>query len=94
MIRHTTNPIWNQSIVFGGLSWDEEIMVEIKTVKKFTVNEQLCSFTFKIRDMMTDAKTGGIDEDPLQSFTLTGERAHAMLHAIFEFDPPVRADRK
>ena len=50
--KKTMSPVWNQSLVFNNLDYDDELKVEIKANRQFQINDFLCGFDFKVRDMM------------------------------------------
>ena len=61
--------------------------VEVKSERQFAANELLCGVEFTVHDVMGTARD---NDDP--SFKLRGEKAAGVLHATFEFDPPVPCD--
>lgn len=85
--RKTLDPVWNQSLVFHGLDYSEEIRVEIKANRQFQVNDFLCGFDFKVQDVM-----GQSGDDYQSSYGLRGEKVFGTLLAAFDFDPPVPLD--
>jgi hypothetical protein len=59
-----------------------------RSERQFQANELICGTEFTVHDVMGMS----CDDDEPPSFKLTGEKAHGVLRATFEFDPPVPCD--
>ena len=66
--KKTLSPVWNQSLVFNNLDFDDVLRVEIKANRQFQINDFLCGFDFRVQDMMRQSR------DRLPSHELIGDK--------------------
>ena len=51
--KRSLTPVWNQSLVFNDLDYNDELRVEIKANRQFQVNDFLCGFDFTVAEVMS-----------------------------------------
>jgi len=89
VVKRSLTPVWNQSLVFDGLNYDDELRVEIKANRQFQVNDFLCGMDFNVADVMAHSQA----METHVSYQLAGEKVTGTLLAAFDFDPPVPPDK-
>lgn len=67
--KKSLSPVWNQSLVFNELNYNDELRVEIKANRQFQVNDFLCGFDFIVADVMAQSV-----QECQPSYRLVGEK--------------------